>query len=223
MADGIDGRVANDRDEDDRQQTHQDSVVSIFYNKREAYFSKPHLIARRMNGRVVRLPLSVPKKNKCIWCCQKIIQILDRNTVDMNEKRLGCVHFVTYPSEKCRDTTGRAAFISSTSSPNQRHCLTLVVRRRKAYKCRNAPMATDRAFRHVLWLLQVLVVLDMMMMTQLGVRKGQWWHEIQAVATTMTKTVLSALQRGEGHVVTLPSRSEDQGGVVCHEKQWHCP
>ena len=98
------------------------------------------------------------------------------------------------------------------------------MRRHKAYKCQNAPRATDRPFLRDLWLLQVLVVLDMMMMTQLGVRKGQWWREeIQAVATTMTKTVLSALQRGEVHVVTLPSRSEGQGGVVCHEKQWHCP
>lgn len=40
---------------DERQGTHQDSVV-IYYNKREAYFAKPHLIARRMNGRVVHLP-----------------------------------------------------------------------------------------------------------------------------------------------------------------------
>jgi hypothetical protein len=53
MADDNDGRVGTDKEEDDRQRTHQDSVISIFYNKREAYFSKPHLIARRMNGRVV--------------------------------------------------------------------------------------------------------------------------------------------------------------------------
>jgi hypothetical protein len=59
------------------------------------------------------------------------IQILDRNTVNKDEKRLGCVQYVTYPSVKCQDTTGRAAFISST---NQRHCLTLIVRRHKAYK-----------------------------------------------------------------------------------------
>ena len=72
----------------------------------------------------------------------------------------------------------------------------------------------NRSFRHVLWLPQVLVVLDMMMLTQLGVQKGQWWHKIRAVATTMMKTVLSAFQLGEGHVVTLQSRPEGQSGCL---------
>jgi hypothetical protein len=56
-----------------------------------------------------------------------------------------------------------------------------------------------------------------------GSTEGAMVAQIQAVATTMMKTVLSALQFGKGHVVTIQSRSEDQEGVVCHEKQWHCP
>ena len=71
MADDNDGHVGTDREEDDRQRTHQDSVVSMYNNKREAYFSKPHLIERRMNGRVVHLPLSEQIQTSCIRCCQR--------------------------------------------------------------------------------------------------------------------------------------------------------
>jgi hypothetical protein len=71
MVDDNDGRVGTDRGEDDRQRTHQDTVVSTFYNKCEAYFSKPHLIARRMNGRVVHLPSLAQKQTSCIRCSRK--------------------------------------------------------------------------------------------------------------------------------------------------------
>jgi hypothetical protein len=51
------------------------------------------------------------RKNKPVasGVVEAIIQILDRNTVDTDEKQLGCVQYVTNPSVKCRDTAGRAA------------------------------------------------------------------------------------------------------------------
>lgn len=139
MTDDNDG-LGTDREEDPTQQKHPRSVV-IYYNKGETYFSKPHLIARRMNGRVVPLPSSVQRQTSCIWCCQRerevhlplsaqrqtsCIWCCQRDHLDPGQKhsrhgqkQLGCVQHVTYRSVKCRDTTGRAVFISST---NQRHC-----------------------------------------------------------------------------------------------------
>jgi hypothetical protein len=84
MVDDNDGRVGTDREEGNRQGTHQNSVVSTHYNKGEAYFSKPHLIARTYLCR---------RKNKPVasGVVEEIIQILDRNTVDTDEERSGCV------------------------------------------------------------------------------------------------------------------------------------
>lgn len=69
MTDDNDG-LGTDREEDPTRQRHPRSVV-IYYNKGETYFSKPHLIARRMNGRIVPLPSSVQIQTSCIWCCQR--------------------------------------------------------------------------------------------------------------------------------------------------------
>jgi SAP domain len=46
------------------------SSVVITYNKREAYFTKPHLIERRMNRRVLHQPSSVQRQSSCVWCCR---------------------------------------------------------------------------------------------------------------------------------------------------------
>jgi len=56
-------------DNDDANKGHITASIAITYNKREAYFSKPHLIERRMNQRVLHQPSSVQRQSSCIWCC----------------------------------------------------------------------------------------------------------------------------------------------------------
>ncbi len=48
---------------------HRTSSVDITYNKREACFSKPHLIERRMNLRVRHQPSSAQTQSRCVWRC----------------------------------------------------------------------------------------------------------------------------------------------------------
>ena len=44
--------------------------LSIVYNKRDAYFSMPELIAKRMNRRVAHLLCSLRRQSSCVWCCR---------------------------------------------------------------------------------------------------------------------------------------------------------
>jgi hypothetical protein len=44
--------------------------VAITYNKQEAYFSKPQLIERRMNRRLLHQPFSAQTQSSCVWCCR---------------------------------------------------------------------------------------------------------------------------------------------------------
>ena len=45
-------------------------MVSIAYNKRDAYFSMPELIAKRMTRRIIHYPCSVRRQSSCVWCCR---------------------------------------------------------------------------------------------------------------------------------------------------------
>jgi hypothetical protein len=55
---------------DDVERGHSCPSVAITYNKREAYFSKPHLIEWRMNQRVLHQPSSAQRQSSCVWCCR---------------------------------------------------------------------------------------------------------------------------------------------------------
>ena len=57
-------------DNNDANKGHITASIAITYNKREAYFSKPHLIERRTNRRVLHQPSSVQRQSSCIWCCR---------------------------------------------------------------------------------------------------------------------------------------------------------
>jgi hypothetical protein len=57
-------------DNDDANKGHITASIAITYNKREAYFSKPHLIERRTNRRGLHQPSSIQRQSSCIWCCR---------------------------------------------------------------------------------------------------------------------------------------------------------
>ena len=57
--------------EEDRRHSLQHKSVTIYYNKREAFFAKPHLIAKRMNRRVAHLPSSARRQSSCVGCCRR--------------------------------------------------------------------------------------------------------------------------------------------------------
>ena len=57
--------------EEDRNHSRQRESVAISYNKREAFFAKPHLIAKRMNRRLTHLPSSARRQSSCVWCCRR--------------------------------------------------------------------------------------------------------------------------------------------------------
>jgi hypothetical protein len=42
----------------------------IVYNKREAFFSRPKLIAKRLSRRIAHVPCSARKQASCVWCCR---------------------------------------------------------------------------------------------------------------------------------------------------------
>jgi hypothetical protein len=44
--------------------------ITIVYNKREAYFRIPELVARRMSRRIAHQPSSDTKQKCCVWCCR---------------------------------------------------------------------------------------------------------------------------------------------------------
>ncbi|KAI2503223.1 hypothetical protein MHU86_11246 [Fragilaria crotonensis] len=64
------GSDDNDDNDDAANKGPTTASIAITYNKREAYFSKPHLIERRTNRRVLHQPSSVQRQSSCIWCCR---------------------------------------------------------------------------------------------------------------------------------------------------------
>lgn len=46
-------------------------AITIAYNKRDSFFSRPDLIAKRRNGRLNHDPVSTQSQACCIWCCRK--------------------------------------------------------------------------------------------------------------------------------------------------------
>ncbi len=115
---------------------------------------------------------------------EETTQLLDRDTVDMGKRRLGCVQRVMCHYVRSPDSMDRAFQFCSTKP---RHCLTHVWQRCKAYKWRSARMATDVQFRHILLPLQVLVAV------MLGGRTDWWWQKIPIPTSRMTKAVTSIL------------------------------
>jgi hypothetical protein len=60
----------NGPDESDDEQQKQLGVAYIAYNKRDAYFKIPALIAKRMNRRLPHTPCSDRRQSSCVWCCR---------------------------------------------------------------------------------------------------------------------------------------------------------
>ena len=77
----------SDNDEVKRQRIQNKNspgTISIVYNKRDAYFSVPELIAKRMNRRIPHLPCSQRTQSSCVWCCR-----MDHYTSEQQHSRHG--------------------------------------------------------------------------------------------------------------------------------------
>lgn len=48
----------------------QNDNMTIKYNKREAYFTMPELIAKRHNARLGHHESSLEQQSSCVWCCR---------------------------------------------------------------------------------------------------------------------------------------------------------
>jgi hypothetical protein len=64
---------ANQLSDEEEEEVEQDCVPSpnIKYNKREAFFSVPSLIATRLNPRLPHVRVVLRKRLSCVYCCHK--------------------------------------------------------------------------------------------------------------------------------------------------------
>lgn len=67
--DYIDSESDDSDNSDTDTNANQNNDTTIKYNKREAYFARPELIAKRRNARLGHRECSMAQQSSCAWCC----------------------------------------------------------------------------------------------------------------------------------------------------------
>ncbi len=96
---------------DDRRHSLQRKSVAIYFNKREAFFAKPHLIAKRMNRRVAHLPSSARTQSSCVWCCQRDHSTPDQRHSWHGRKTTWVCSTCDVPLQKVTRFNGQSCFV----------------------------------------------------------------------------------------------------------------